>query len=113
MEIKIIKQFGAAIAAVCILYGAVATTYNSYEKVLAAQVDTPAIVTKETTSEASAETTTSAGAVTCACAAQPNSAAEDSSSAAPRVEGEKRDFMIRTRYQSGIEPFAVYHPHSA
>lgn len=66
MKIKIIKQFGAAIAAVCILYGAVATTYNSYEKVLAAQVDTPAIVTKETTSEASAETTPSTGATTTA-----------------------------------------------
>lgn len=59
MKIKIIKQFGAAIAAVLILYGVVATTYRSYETVMAAQVEIPpAIVVKNTTAEVVTETVT-------------------------------------------------------
>lgn len=59
MKIKIIKQFGAAIAAVLILYGVVATTFRSYETVMAAQVEIPpAIVVKNTTAEVVTETVT-------------------------------------------------------
>lgn len=61
MKIKIIKQFGAAIAAVLILYGVVATTYRSYETVMAAQVEIPpAIVVKNTTAAVVTETVTPA-----------------------------------------------------
>lgn len=57
MKTKIIKQFGAAIAAVLILYGVVATTFRSYETVMAAQVEIPpAIVVKNTTTEVATET---------------------------------------------------------
>lgn len=49
MKIKILKQFGAAMLAVCIVYGAIATTYRSYQNVQAAQVEIPeAVVVKET-----------------------------------------------------------------
>nr|WP_320025341.1 hypothetical protein [uncultured Acetobacterium sp.] len=59
MKIKIIKQFGAAIAAVLILYGVVATTYRSYETVIAAQVEIPpAIVVKNTSAAVETETVT-------------------------------------------------------
>ncbi|MBI4856264.1 MAG: hypothetical protein HY818_05975 [Acetobacterium woodii] len=59
MKAKIIKQFGAAIAAVLILYGVVATTFRSYETVMAAQVEIPpAIVVKNTTAEVITETVT-------------------------------------------------------
>ncbi|MBU4440181.1 MAG: hypothetical protein L6276_09340 [Acetobacterium sp.] len=61
MKIKIIKQFGAAIAAVLIVYGVVATTYRSYETVMAAQVEIPpAIVVKNTIAEVVTETVTPA-----------------------------------------------------
>ncbi|MBC3803303.1 hypothetical protein GH808_02440 [Acetobacterium fimetarium] len=57
MKIKIIKQFFAAFAAVCIIYGSVATTYTSYKNVLAAQAEIPlAIAVKEETTAAAAET---------------------------------------------------------
>ena len=57
MKIKIIKQFFAAFAAVCIIYGSVATTYTSYKNVLAAQADIPlAIASREETTTAAAET---------------------------------------------------------
>jgi len=58
MKIKIIKQFGAAIAALLIVYGVVATTYRSYEQVLAAQVEIPpAIVVKNTVADGETEST--------------------------------------------------------
>lgn len=58
MRIKIIKQFGAAIAALLIVYGVVATTYRSYEQVLAAQVEIPpAIVVKNTVADGETEST--------------------------------------------------------
>lgn len=56
MKIKIIRQFGAAIAALLIFYGVVATTYRSYETVLAAQVEIPlAIVVKQTSADVESE----------------------------------------------------------
>lgn len=59
MKIKIIKQFGAAIAALLVLYGVVATTYRSYEKVMAAQVEIPpAIVVKNNAADGEVESVT-------------------------------------------------------
>lgn len=61
MKIKIIKQFGAAIAALLIVYGLVATTYRSYEQVMAAQVEIPpAIVVKNNAADGEAESVTAA-----------------------------------------------------
>ncbi len=59
MKIKIIRQFGAAIAALLVLYGVVATTYRSYEKVMAAQVEIPpAIVVKNDAADGEIESVT-------------------------------------------------------
>ncbi|OXS27223.1 MAG: hypothetical protein BI182_04185 [Acetobacterium sp. MES1] len=56
MKIKIIKQFGAAVAALLIVYGTVATTYRSYEQVMAAQVEIPpAIVVKNAAADSDTE----------------------------------------------------------
>lgn len=65
MKIKIIKQFFAAFAAVCIIYGSVATTYTSYKNVLAAQADIPlAIAAREETTAAASGTDASTSAAT-------------------------------------------------
>lgn len=70
MKIKIIKQFGAAIAALLIVYGVVATTYRSYEQVLAAQVEIPpAIVVKNTVADGETESTVTTVAVNTASVA--------------------------------------------
>lgn len=70
MKIKIIKQFGAAIAALLIVYGVVATTYRSYEQVLAAQVGIPpAIVVKNTVADGETESTVTTVAVNTASVA--------------------------------------------
>lgn len=59
MKIKIIRQFGAAVAALLIFYGVAAGAYRSYENVLAAQVEIPpAIVVKQTSEVAETESVT-------------------------------------------------------
>jgi hypothetical protein len=67
MKIKILKQFGAAIVAVCVFYGVIVTAYRSYENVQAAQVEVPAaVVVADTTASSEMMTTTPVSAATTA-----------------------------------------------
>lgn len=81
MKIKIIRQFGAAIAALLIFYGVVATTYRSYETVLAAQVEIPPVIVVKQTSEV-AETESVTPTVT-ASTTTSNPAASTETASAP------------------------------